>query len=205
MRAARPDGVNGAGVPVLIEDWQGMKQTLLGGMSDCTWQPDIQRYPRFGDFLRTLRAQGVEVTLPVFPFVDMDTEMYREAAVRGYCLVNRNGRIHEDRRRENPAAWLDLTNQKAVAWLGDRLRECADQLDVDGWMAQLDLPYPVEASAAEGDAIRLRNEWAARWYRVCRDAFSAKPALQVFPARAAVRGTRAGHGRKVVAVTRLSK
>ncbi len=89
---------------LFIEDWQGMRRTLLSATSGCTWSPDPEQYHRFPELIGRLHDKGFSCALNFLPFVNMDSELFREAAVRGYCLTARNGHVYEDRVRENPVA-----------------------------------------------------------------------------------------------------
>lgn len=167
---------------IWIEDWQGMRRTLLSKTSDCSWRPDPDQYSGLAGLVRELEGQGVMAAIHVLPLVNLDTDLYREAVVRGYCLTGRNGRPYEDKTRENSVAWLDLTQPACVAWIQETLRTLAENLGVRGIVAQLDEPFPAGASAQGGDAIPLRNAWAARWHAVCLQAFDAAGGMRIFPA-----------------------
>lgn len=166
---------------LVLEDWQGMRKTLIGGMPDCTWEADREQYPQLAALITALREQHVVCALPVLPCVDLDTEMFREAAVRSHCLVGPKGHIWEDKRRENAAAWLDLTRDRTLEWVAEQLTTLVDKTDTRVIVARLDLPFPCEASGVGGEAATLRNHWAARWYRVCRDALAPREDVLVLP------------------------
>ena len=168
---------------LVLEDWQGMKHTVIGGMSDCMWQADIGLYPHLPGLLADLKALGASCALPVLPIVNLDTEMFREAAVRGYCLVGRKGGIWQDRRREQVSAWLDLSQPRVVEWAAQQLRRIVAETGAEQIVARLDMPFSTEASAANADAVRLRNDWAARWHHVCRQALRELPGVRVHPDR----------------------
>ncbi len=162
-----------------IEDWQGMRRTLLSKTSNCSWRSDPDLYGGLPGLVRELAEQGIQAAIHVMPLLNLDSELCREAVVRGYCLVGRNGRCFEDRTRENPVVWLDLTQPACAAWLQETMRTLAAELGVRAVVAHLDEPFPVGASAQGGDAITLRNGWAGRWLAVCRQAFGEDPGMQV--------------------------
>ncbi len=156
---------------LVIEDWQGMKRTLLSATPNCSWKADPEQYHRLADLVSRLQASGHRCGCNVLPFVNLDSEMHREASVRGYCLMARNGHEYEDRVRENPVAWIDLTQPNAVSWMQEQMRLLADTYHFTGFLAAMDEPFPVKAAAASGNVLTLRNDWALRWYDACRLAF----------------------------------
>ena len=184
VHSAAASAAGSAGPGMLVpEDWQGMRHTVIGGMSDCMWQADTGLYPHLPRLCADLQALGVPCALPVLPVVNLDTEMFREAAVRGYCLVGKKGGIWQDKRREQVSAWLDLTQPRVVEWVGQQLQRIVAETGATNIIARMDMPFPVEASAANADAVTLRNEWAARWFLVCRQALQELPGVGVQPDR----------------------
>ena len=166
---------------LVIEDWQGMKRTLLSATPNCSWKADPELYHRLADLVGRLQASGHRCGCNVLPFVNLDSEMHREASVRGYCLMARNGHEYEDRVRENPVAWIDLTQPRAVSWMQEQIRILADTYHFTVFLAAMDVPFPVKAAAASGNALTLRNGWAFRWYDACRLAFEEDSGIKVLP------------------------
>jgi alpha-glucosidase (family GH31 glycosyl hydrolase) len=173
--------VASAPLHVALADWQGMRHTLAGGMMDCAWAPDRTGYPHLSQLITDLRAMQVVSVLPVLPLVDMDSELFREAAVRGHCLVGPKGHVWEDQRRERTAAWLDLSRPQTVDWIAGQLRDLLDKTGAEALMARLDMPFPEQAAGEGGDAYLLRNGWGARWMRLCRDVLAEREIVRVFP------------------------
>ncbi len=166
---------------LVLEDWQGMRRTLVSATSGCSWRPDPEQYHRLPELVVKLRTRGFSCALNILPYLDMDSELFREAAVRGYCLTARNGRIHEDKVRENAVAWIDLTQPKAVAWIQEQMRSLVEAQGVDALVAEVDMPFPAKASAQGGTVAELRNRWATWWLDACLAAFEPTSGICVVP------------------------
>lgn len=166
---------------LVIEDWQGLKRTLLSSTPNCSWRSDPDRYNHLADLVGRLQASGHLCACNVLPYVNLESEMHREASVRGYCLMAQNGHEYEDHFRENPVVWIDLTQPKAVAWMQEQIRLLVQTYKFSGFLSTVDVPFPVKAAAANGNALTLRNRWASLWFEVCLNAFEQDSAIVVLP------------------------
>lgn len=179
----KASGLNpdGARRMLVIEDWQGMKRTLLSSTPNCSWKADPDQYHRLSDLVGGLQSAGHLVGCNVLPFVNLDTELHREASVRGYCLLAQTGHEYEDRARENPVAWIDLTQPKAVDWIQEQIRLLVQTFRIKGILAVMDTPFPRNAAAVGGNVLTLRNQWFQLWFDACRSAFDQDSTVLVLP------------------------
>ncbi len=166
---------------IILADWQGMKRSPFSQASYSTWSADIRRYKNLRELVGTLRNADFSCGCTVLPLIDVGNEHHRDAVVRDYCLLGKNGRTLEDTTREETAVWVDLTNPQAVEWIQQEMRGLVERYGFDILIAQLDAPFPAAGSARGGGAIALRNTWEERWNRICREAFVDKAGIRVFP------------------------
>ena len=105
---------------------------------------DLEKFPDPKAMVDELHDMGFKVTLWVMPFIEENTEAYREGAARGYFVESRathgplavlNGLKPGFFKWWNvpPVVALDVTNPSAVTWFVNRLKSLQDRYGIDGY------------------------------------------------------------------------
>ena len=99
---------------------------------------DLDKFPDPKAMVEELHDMGFKVTLWVMPFVEENTEAYREGAPLGYFVQSDDGRGGLEPGffkwwNTPPVVALDVTNPKAVAWFVARLEALREKYGVDGY------------------------------------------------------------------------
>lgn len=105
---------------------------------------DLEKFPDPEGMVDELHRMGFKVTLWVMPFIEENTEAYREGAARGYFVASKathhpldalNGLKPGFFKWWNapPVVALDVTNPAAVDWFVSRLRSLQTRYGIDGY------------------------------------------------------------------------
>lgn len=163
-----------AGVPVTgvwCQDWCGCRCTGFGYQVMWNWRYDEKQYPGLPEKIREWKERGVRFLGYINPFLALEKDLYREAAEKGYCVKNREGKDYLVTITTFPAAMVDFTNPKAYEWYKNLIKENMIGIGMGGWMADFGEYLPVDAVLYSGeDAEVLHNQWPAFWAKLNREA-----------------------------------
>lgn len=183
------------GMPVTgawIQDWEGRRVTAFGKQLMWNWEWDRELYPKLDEAIRDLSRKNVRVLGYCNPFLAIEKPLYKEAAARGYCVKDKNGKDYLVTITTFPAAMVDLTNPDAWNWLKEIIKTNMIGFGLSGWMADFGEYLPTDCVLHSGEDPELvHNTWPARWAQLNREAVeeSGKLGELFFFTRAGFSGT----------------
>jgi alpha-glucosidase (family GH31 glycosyl hydrolase) len=97
--------------------------------------------------------------------------LFAEGARKGYLVKNREGEPYTVKTTDFSAAFVDLTNPEARAWIKDVIQEELIGNGASGWMADFGDSLPYDAVLHSGaDPKSYHNRYAEEWAGVNREA-----------------------------------
>lgn len=166
------------GIPssaIWSEDWIGGSEGPGGFILSYAWAWDPTLYPDLPEDVAGLHDHGFAFLGYFNTFVPMPTAMWDEGVAGGfligdpwtdgpYVFVDPGGR---------DTSLVDLTNPDAVAWLKGYLTTAADDLAIDGWMADFTEWLPLDAVLHSGESPwLLHNRYPVLWQRINREVMT---------------------------------
>jgi alpha-glucosidase (family GH31 glycosyl hydrolase) len=157
------------------EDWIGGFEGSTGYRLSYSWSWDPAQYPDLPTDIASLHARGFAFLAYFNTFVPANTARFPAADIAGYLVgAPAGGSYLIDDPAGRTAGLVDLTEPAATAWLREHLRVAAEDLGVDGWMADFTEWLPVDAALDSGEsAWRYHNRYPLDWQRANRDALAA--------------------------------
>ena len=132
---------------------------------------DLTKFPDPKGMVDELHALGFAVTLWVMPFVEEDTEAFREGSELGYFVTSkrRTGNLKPGFFKwwnAPPVVALDVTNPEAVDWFVTRLKRLQTRYGIDGFKFDAGepcfLPRMFETREALGHPSEYTRYWVER-------------------------------------------
>ena len=132
---------------------------------------DMNKFPDPKGMVDELHALGFAVTLWVMPFVEEDTDAYREGSAAGYFVTSkrRTGNLKPGFFKwwnTPPVVALDVTNPDAVNWFVSRLKSLQRRYGIDGFKFDAGepcfLPRMFETHEALGHPSEYTRYWVER-------------------------------------------
>lgn len=156
---------------VWCQDWSGCRRTDFGYQVMWNWRYDESLYPDLPGKIREWREDGVHFLGYINPFLAIEKDIYREAAKKGYCVKDREGKDYLVTITTFPAAMVDLTNPEAYCWYKDLIKKNMIGIGMSGWMADFGEYLPVDSVLCSGeDPAVIHNTWPAIWAKLNREA-----------------------------------
>jgi sulfoquinovosidase len=181
VASARANGVPLAAV--WIEDWCGLRDTVLGSRMWWNWDVDRSRYPDWEALVSELDAEGVAVLAYINPYLtdasekpDIDRHLFAEARDAGFLVRDDTGEIFWMDQGGFEAALVDLTNPDAAAWLQGVIEELIGT-GVRGWMADFSEGLPLNVELHDGQAETEHNRWPEYWAQINEGALASTGTL----------------------------
>ncbi len=116
----------------------GFQMSIFG--IDAKWQEqfgdthfDPVRFPNPRGLIEKLNQYGAKVTLWCIPFFMPESEHFQEAIAQGFVLCDQDQQPFIGQWWEGKAAFLDVTNPKAMAWHLSNLKRLADEVGLHGY------------------------------------------------------------------------
>ncbi len=163
-----------------LQDWVGQRETSFGTQLWWNWELDEDHYPGWDSLRGRLAEEDVRLMTYVGPWfaddIAEEKETYRrnlfeEAASKGYLVKNRDGEPYRVKTTDFSAAFVDLTNPEARAWIKDVIRDELIGTGASGWMADYGEGLPYDAVLFSGaDPKTYHNRYAEEWAEVNREA-----------------------------------
>jgi sulfoquinovosidase len=165
---------------IWTEDWIGAESTQTGYRLSYAWQWDDELYPDLPDQISSLHGAGFAFLGYFNPFVPATVEMWDEGTEDGYLINDQDGETYAF---QDPAfrtaSLVDLTDPDAVAWLRDYQRHAAEELGIDGWMADFAEWLPHDARMHSGETgWEVHNRYPLLWQEANRSALVEAHAQQ---------------------------
>src|SRR5215204_4024830 len=174
------DELEALGTPVAalwLQDWVGQRATSFGTQLWWNWELDEDHYPGWDRLREQLESDDVRLMTYIGPWLTDDVKenhrrnLFEEAARKGYLVKNREGEPYRVKTTDFSAAFFDLTNPEARAWIKVLIKEELIGNGVSGWMADFGegLPYDVVLYSG-ADPKRYHNRYAEEWAETNREA-----------------------------------
>ena len=176
------DELEALGTPVAalwLQDWVGQRETSFGTQLWWNWELDEDHYRGWDQLREKLERDDVRLMTYIGPWLADDVtekenhrrNLFEEAARKGYLVKNREGEPYRVKTTDFSAAFFDLTNPEARAWVKDLIKEELIGNGVSGWMADFGegLPYDVVLYSG-ADPKRYHNRYAEEWAETNREA-----------------------------------
>jgi alpha-glucosidase (family GH31 glycosyl hydrolase) len=150
------------------EDWIGGEESDTGFRLSYEWDWDPAQYPDLPGDVASLHADGFAFLAYFNTFVPVGTPMFEEGVEGGFLVETADGEPYVT---TDPAfrdtGLVDLTNPAAYAWFGDYMRTAADELAIDGWMADFTEWMPTDAVLFDGQTgWEYHNRWPLDFQRL---------------------------------------
>ncbi|MHB1534653.1 MAG: glycoside hydrolase family 31 protein [Acidimicrobiales bacterium] len=175
------DGMRDHDVPCDVvhidPDW--LERDLLN--CDFVWSE--AKYPRAKEMIAELNKQGVRVSIWELPYLDPDTDLYREADERDYLVRDSGGnpaRVARTFSRDGrPRGLVDFSSPAARRWWKEQQTSLLD-LGVSVIKCDFGEGLPDDARMADGRSGRQWRNLYPLWYN--RTVFEAIQAARNTPA-----------------------
>jgi sulfoquinovosidase len=176
------DELEALGTPVAalwLQDWVGQRETSFGTQLWWNWELDEDHYRGWDQLREKLERDDVRLMTYIGPWLADDVRekenhrrnLFEEAARKGYLVKNREGETYRVKTTDFSAAFVDLTNPEARAWIKDLIKEELIGNGVSGWMADFGEGLPYDAVLYSGaDPKTYHNRYAEEWAEVNREA-----------------------------------
>lgn len=156
---------------VWCQDWCGCRRTGFGYQVMWNWRWDNELYRDLPEKIKEWKAKGVHFLGYINPFMAIEKDIYKEAAEKGYCVKDREGKDYLVTITTFPAAMIDLTNPEAYDWYKDIIKKNLIGIGLSGWMADFGEYLPTDCVLYSGeDAEKVHNTWPAIWAKLNREA-----------------------------------
>ncbi len=166
--------VREAGVPICgiwSQDWCGCRRTGFGYQVMWSWKWDEELYPHLDEKIVEWKKEGIRFLGYINPFMALESDLYREASEKGYCVKDKEGKDYLVTITTFPAAMIDFTNPDAYEWYKDVIKTNMIGLGLSGWMADFGEYLPVDCVLFDGsDPYKVHNTWPAIWAKCNREA-----------------------------------
>jgi alpha-glucosidase (family GH31 glycosyl hydrolase) len=176
------DELEALGTPVAalwLQDWVGQRKTSFGTQLWWNWELDEDHYRGWDQLQERLERDDVRLMAYIGPWLADDVtkkenyrrNLFEEASRKGYLVKNREGEPYRIKTTDFSAAFVDLTNPEARAWIKDVIKEELMGNGVSGWMADFGDSLPYDAVLHSGaDPKSYHNRYAEEWAGVNREA-----------------------------------
>ncbi len=174
----RLERIIAAGVDVAAlwcEDWAGVRETSFGTRLFWNWRWSERRYPDLPDRIAALPTRFMGY---VSPYLCRDGDLFAEAERSGVFARDRSGGTYLVDFGEFDCGVVDFTSPDATAWFQRRiLRETMLGIGMSGWMADFGEYLPTDLVLAQGDPMRLHNDWPRLWARANAESIGDRDAV----------------------------
>lgn len=125
------------------------------------WEFRKDNFPEAEEMIKKLHAMGFQVMLWLCPFITADTVEYREAKKLHLLIEDSAGKPRMVEWWNGYSAALDLTNEKALQWLKNKL-DALMELGVDGFKFDAGESYYYREDDCTYEKVTA-NEMSRRW------------------------------------------
>lgn len=153
-----------------LQDWQGVRQTLIGTRLWWNWQLDRSLYPDWEQLVADFKQSEIATLGYINPFLSDTTSrggqarnFYAEAKAKGYLVQKANGAPYEIDSSGISGTLIDLTNPDAFRWYKSIIKDQLIGIGLKGWMADFGEGLPFDAKIAMGKASEVHNRYPELW------------------------------------------
>jgi alpha-D-xyloside xylohydrolase len=126
----------------------------------CNFQWDTDLFPDPPAMLARLKSRGLRICLWVNPYIAQRSELFAEAAEKGYLIRHRNGEVWQTDQWQAGMGIVDFSNPQARGWYGEVLGALLD-LGVDCFKTDFGERIPTGVVYAGGsDPQKMHNFYA---------------------------------------------
>ncbi len=155
---------------VWSQDWCGCRRTGFGYQVMWNWEWDKELYHNLDAKIKEWNAKGIRFLGYINPFIAIEKDLYKEAAEKGYCVKDKEGKDYLVTITTFPAAMVDFTNPAAYSWYKKIIKENMIDLGLSGWMADFGEYLPVDSVLFSGeDPQTVHNRWPAIWAQLNKE------------------------------------
>lgn len=152
-----------------MQDWAGVRQTLIGERLIWDWQRDEARYPKFPE----AEVPRLGYFNPFIAATDRRSsrkgEMFEQASRLGY-LMSVEGRAAPVRMGGFEGHLVNLFRPEARAWFKALLKEQVEAQGFAGWMADFGEAWSYEADLPIGiDPTTAHHQYILEWLALNRE------------------------------------
>ncbi|MDB2447026.1 alpha-glucosidase [bacterium] len=160
---------------VWIQDWVGTRSAMFGERLKWNWKLDRETYPKWEKLVGDYTADGLKILTYFNPrFItgsDCDDPCDFDDALRNDYLVNNpKGNTYFIGNGGFDFAKLDLSNEVAVDWYQDKIRDHLNMAPVSGWMVDFSESLPFDAAMHSGvTGKEYHNRYIEKWGQINRE------------------------------------
>jgi alpha-D-xyloside xylohydrolase len=126
----------------------------------CSFKWDERVFPEPAEMLRRLKSLGVRVCVWINPYIAQQSELFDEAAEKGYLLKKPSGDVWQTDEWQAGMGIVDFTNPDARRWFQEKLRTLLD-MGVDCFKTDFGERIPTNVAYHDGsDPVKMHNYYA---------------------------------------------
>ena len=123
----------------------------------CNFKWDERCFPDPEGMLKRLKERGLHICLWINPYIGQRSELFDEAARRGYLLKRPNGDVWQWDKWQSGMGIVDFTNPAACEWFQSKLRVLLD-MGVDAFKTDFGERIPTDVVYYDGsDPVKMHN------------------------------------------------
>ena len=131
----------------------------------CDFQWDPRRFPDPAAMLGRLKERGVRACVWISPHIAQHSDLFDEAAGRGYLLCRADGGVWQTDEWQSGAGFVDFTNPDARHWYQGKLRELL-AVGVDCFKTDFGEEIPTDVVWFDGsDPVGMHNYYSHLYNR----------------------------------------
>ena len=147
------------------QDWVGKRVTSFGKRLQWNWKYNREMYPDLPEKIKEINEKGVRFLGYVNPYLVKGSELFDEAAEKGYFARKSDGEYYLVDFGEFDCGVIDLTDPEAFEWFKGVIKEYSIGIGIDGWMADFGEYLPTDDIVLHSGkpAMIEHNHWPALW------------------------------------------
>ncbi|MGD0879844.1 MAG: alpha-xylosidase, partial [Anaerolineales bacterium] len=123
----------------------------------CDFKWDERCFPDPEGMLKRLKEHGLHICLWINPYIGQRSELFDEAAARGFLLKKPNGDVWQWDKWQSGMGIVDFTNPAACEWYQSKLRVLLD-MGVDAFKTDFGERIPTDVVYFDGsDPLKMHN------------------------------------------------
>lgn len=154
------------------QDWVGKRVTSFGKRLQWNWKYNEEMYPDLPEKIKEINKRGVRFLGYVNPYLVQGSELFDEAAEKGYFARKSDGEYYLVDFGEFYCGVIDLTDPDAFDWFKNVIRKYSIDIGIDGWMADFGEYLPTDDIVLHSgeSPMKEHNHWPALWAKCNYDA-----------------------------------
>ena len=147
------------------QDWVGKRVTSFGKRLQWNWKYNEDMYPDLPKKIEEIHEKGIRFLGYVNPYLVKGSELFEEAAEKGYFARTSAGEYYLVDFGEFDCGVIDLTDPDAFQWFKGVIQKNSLGIGIDGWMADFGEYLPTDDICLHSGkpAMIEHNHWPALW------------------------------------------